>query len=122
MLNSGLGNGIFPMGLDGLFQCTFSVSNCPFSLCPSLMILDKVLERSSEFAILCEVKDQNLSELNFSFVVWLVLTSIGALYIGILRFVSCFTAHHRCVFCKLKARPSQQKILTHFFGILYLLW
>lgn len=58
------------------------------------MILDKVLERSSEYAILCEMKDQNFSELNFSFVVWLVLTSIAVLYIGILHFVSCFIAHH----------------------------
>lgn len=40
---------VFPMGLDGLFPVYFSVSNCPFSLCHSLMIVNEVLERNSGF-------------------------------------------------------------------------
>ena len=40
----------------GFFRCTFSFSSCAFSLCPSLMILNEVLKRSSEFSLLFFVK------------------------------------------------------------------
>ena len=73
--------------------------------------------RPGLLTILREVKDQNLSELSFSFVVWLVMTGIWALHTGTPCFiVLCFIAFTGIffwfvLFFKLKAKPFTSKRL-----------
>lgn len=88
----------------GFFQCTFSLSFCPLSLCPFLLILSEVLvgELRVFFAIPCKVKDENLSKLNFTCCL-AGIDGIWELYRLAAYYCALFTASQMLRFCKLKA-------------------